>query len=152
MAGTTPTSSPPSPHWSETATCHSRPCPPARCRYLPSSNQVRDLVSAVRNDTPNRFPFLTKGSNPPEKDCSHITRLCFFSQVEVQHPRRRCSAFEDTVQTIRGRSHLCNSTCITETIVYTNGSTQVRMWYFLMNMQACCPVSSTLRLMFSSPP
>lgn len=47
-AGTTLTSSPPSPLWSETATFLSRPCPPARCRHPPSSNQVRDPLRELK--------------------------------------------------------------------------------------------------------
>lgn len=41
--GITHTSSPPSPLWSGTATVHSPRCPPALCRCLLSSNQVRRL-------------------------------------------------------------------------------------------------------------
>lgn len=115
-AGATPTLSPPSPHWSKTATFPSRHCPPVRCRHLPSLYQVRDRLTVVKLQEQQRKDFSNFLENV----------LYFSSQAVVRHPRQRCSESEDTVQTIRKRNHLCNSTRITETTVYSSSSTQVR--------------------------
>ena len=85
-AGTTPTSSPPSPPWSETATFHSRLCPPARCRCPPSSNQVRDPVREVKMKVGQK-QLINKQNLIKEVWFYSL----FLSQVGVQRPHRRCS-------------------------------------------------------------
>lgn len=57
-AGTTPTSSPPSPPWSETGTSPSPRCPPAPCGRRPSSSQVSPPARAAKG-----------GVRKPEKLC-----------------------------------------------------------------------------------